>query len=70
MASGVSSKVKLTGRDDVGTNESVPRTFPLTLVALGAALVLVTYVSPMATCPRPLPTSVRAPAPAPGSSAR
>jgi MFS family permease len=52
MFSGVSSKVKLTPRESAraGVRERPER--PLTLVALGTALVLVTYVTPMATVPQ------------------
>jgi MFS family permease len=52
MFSAVSSKVKLTDSAEAGSDERVRRTFPLTLVGLGTALVLVTYVVPMATMPR------------------
>lgn len=46
MFSGVSSKVKLTPARETAVTER-----PLLLVALGTALVLVTYVTPMATVP-------------------
>jgi MFS family permease len=51
MFSGVSSKVKPTVAAGVHGDE-VRRRHPLTLVGLGTALVLVTYVVPMATLPR------------------
>jgi MFS family permease len=46
----VSSKVKLT-REAVASDRGTRR-HPLTLVSLGTALVLVTYVTPMATVPQ------------------
>lgn len=52
MFSGVSSKVKLTDRAGVRAQFPARRMFPLTLVGLGTALVLVTYVVPMATLPQ------------------
>jgi MFS family permease len=47
----VSSKVKLTPGESTGP-VSATRERPTTLVALGTALVLVTYVTPMATIPQ------------------
>jgi MFS family permease len=52
MLSGVSSKVKLTSNVSSGRSTVRPRERPLTLVVLGTALVLVTYVTPMATVPQ------------------
>jgi MFS family permease len=50
MLSGVSSKVKLTPRETAFPPRTAAR--PLVPVALGTALVLVTYVTPMATLPQ------------------
>jgi MFS family permease len=48
----VSSNVKLTPGESSTVRPSVLREGPVVLVALGTALVLVTYVTPMATVPR------------------
>ncbi len=48
----MSSKVKLTPSESSVSSLPTHRLRPTTLVALGTALVLVTYVTPMATVPQ------------------
>ncbi len=52
MFSGMSLKVKLTRDLSLSSAQGHRTERPLTLVALGTALVLVTYVTPMATVPQ------------------
>ncbi len=48
----MSSKVKLTPSESTTSLPATPRERPIGLVAFGTALVLVTYVTPMATVPQ------------------